>query len=414
MIRDVLVWFPAGLAWVAVGYTFPALLRRRHDPAFRAFWLSLLFLALSLSVLVPPGYAAIDKLSGVANLARLLGNALILVAGWQVQAFLFHLNYPDDRARLRIGWSASFLAAALILLTAFFALAPVRREAADFVGRYADAPFVLEYRLVFLAYLGWALGAIVFLSWRYAKLVERPALRLGLRVDALGGILGLGYVLNETLRVSLPHVFGGTDPIPRNLLVTQLFEASAVTLMLVGCTMPAWGPRVGIPTLVEWLSQYRTYRRLGLLWRVVYQASPEIALSPPRSTVWELLDPRDLSFRLHRRVIEIRDGCLALEPFLDPLVAEDARRRCASPGLASRDTEAIVAALSLAVALAAKREGGPAEERRGVIIPFGGTDLVTEAAALERVADAWARSALVRSEFVGRHARTPKRLGTSS
>lgn len=413
MIRDVLIWFPAGLAWVAVGYTFPALLRRRHDAAFRAFWLSLLFLALSLSVLTPAGYAAIDGMIGVANLARLLGNALILVAGWQVQAFLFHLNYPDQRARLRIGWSASFLAASLILLAGFFALAPVHREAADFVGRYADAPFVLEYRLVFLAYLGWALGAIVFLSWRYANLVERPALRLGLRVDAFGGVLGLGYVLNETLRVSLPHVFGGTDPIPRDLLVTQFFEASAVTLMLVGCTMPAWGPRVGIPKLVEWLTRYRTYRRLTPLWRALYQASPEIALSPPRSAVLDDLDPRDLSFRLHRRVVEIRDGCLALRPFVDPQVAEEARRRCASAGLPPRETEVVVAGMSLAAALAAKGEGRPMEQPWSALIPFGGSDLATEVAALEGVADAWANSPLVRTGRAGTHERTLKKTGAS-
>jgi hypothetical protein len=42
--------------------------------------------------------------------------------------------------------------------------------------------------------------------------------------------------------------------------------------------------------------------------------NPEIALLPPRPPLIELLDPRDVDFRLRRRVIEIRDGLLDVRP----------------------------------------------------------------------------------------------------
>jgi hypothetical protein len=55
------------------------------------------------------------------------------------------------------------------------------------------------------------------------------------------------------------------------------------------------------------------------------EINPEIALDPAPSGFRDTLRIRDLDFRLYRRIIEIRDGRLALRPFLDADVARRAR-----------------------------------------------------------------------------------------
>lgn len=398
-VRDILVHGPAVLAWAAVAYKLPACLRGRRDPAVRSLWLSLLFLALALTVMLPSIYVAIDRLVGVVNVARLLVNGLVLVASWAVQAFLFRVNYPDGEALPRIrrvGWG---LAGTLVLLAALFVLAPAGEETTDFIGRYGSAPFVLEYRLVFLGYLGLALRNIVGLAWRYAGIAERPALRLGLRFVALGGVLGFGYVANEGLRVAAAR-FGLGDPLPDPHLVTNALMATSVVLMLVGCTMPAWGPRFGIPTLYSWVRQYRAYRRLHPLWLALYRAKPEIALVPPSSAVADMLSVHDLRFRLYRRVVEIRDGLLALHPYHDPVVAHYARGLCQEAGLPSEKAEVVVEAASMAVALRALAQGRIVGRPGSAPSTPGGCDLETEVAALERLAVAFRGSPIVRAVLV--------------
>ena len=74
MNQAILQYFPVVLLWSAVAYKLPALRRNPRDPALRAYWLTLVSFALALTVLLAPVYVAIDTLSGVPNLARLLAN----------------------------------------------------------------------------------------------------------------------------------------------------------------------------------------------------------------------------------------------------------------------------------------------------------------------------------------------------
>jgi hypothetical protein len=64
--------------------------------------------------------------------------------------------------------------------------------------------------------------------------------------------------------------------------------------------------------MMQWLRDYRTYRRLYPLWRTLYQEVPEIALRPPGTWLSDVLRLRDVSFWLHRRVIEVHDALRVL------------------------------------------------------------------------------------------------------
>ena len=116
-MSDVLTYGPPALAWMAVVYKLPALLRNPRDPALRVFWLALAALALSLTTLLPPLYLTIDRLAGGPNLARLLGHGLMLVTGWAVLMLLFHLTYPDAHTRPRTPPYVWILAGTLVVLT---------------------------------------------------------------------------------------------------------------------------------------------------------------------------------------------------------------------------------------------------------------------------------------------------------
>jgi len=395
-VRSLLLDYgPTVLTWAAVLYKVPALRRRPDDWSLRTFWLTLLALAITLTVLLPPVYLGVDALFRVPNLTRLLAHTLTLLASWSVQAYLAYLNYPEVEARPSVRRSGWILLGTLVFMTIFFVLAPVDDEAPlDFMTRYGNAPFILEYRLVFLLYLGFALVNVVGLCWRYAGLADRPALSLGLRIDALGAVVGIGYVVHETARVVTMR-FGVGYPIRDSDEFTQLLVAVSITLIVVGSTIPSWGAHVGIPALYEWLGQYRALRQLHALWQLLCNAAPEIALVPPRSALADALDLRDLRFRLYRRVVEIRDGELALRSYLDSRVPERARDFCWKAGIPPEQFAEHVEAACVAAAVRAKARAKRPEHSA----PLGQTDGVPyvagEAAFLGRVARCYAHSPAV-------------------
>lgn len=388
------------LAWAAVIYKLPALRRSPDDPALRAYWLTLLTLALGVTVMMPPIYLTISQLTGVPNLARLLGNSLGLVAGWSVQVFLAHLSGAEAAGRETARRLGIILVGALTLMAVLFAAAPVDKDTLDFAGGYGDVPFVLEYRLAFLAYFGLASGNVARHSWRYAHVVDRPALRLGLRLVALGGLAGVSYVIHEGLYV-VARRFGFGYPLPDPNAITQVLVVLGVGLTVIGSTMPSWGPRIGVPRLCQWFDQYRSLQRLYPLWTALCRSTPEIALVPPRSALVDAVTLRDIGFRLYRRVVEIHDGWLALRPYFDPRVERLAAEVCQQAGLVDEEAKAVIAAASLAAAVRAKERGQTANGRAVPPEVMGGADLSSEVVTLERVAHCYAHSPIVRVVLAG-------------
>jgi hypothetical protein len=66
-----------------------------RDTAQRANCASLFVVGLSMTVFHPPVYRAIDRLTGVPNLSRLLGNSLGVIGAWTFQPVIVRLlRYP--------------------------------------------------------------------------------------------------------------------------------------------------------------------------------------------------------------------------------------------------------------------------------------------------------------------------------
>ncbi|MCE7006447.1 hypothetical protein LWC34_26995 [Kibdelosporangium philippinense] len=372
------LYAPAILAWAFVAGKLIDRRRRNTNDGY-ALWLILVGLACSLTAMAPGPYRLISEVSGVPNLGRLVSHLSMLVVAWAAQELMSRLN----GAKIRFPWWPVVVGVAITVL---FVLADTPVDDVRFAGRYAAEPWVLEYWLVFMAGLLPAFIRTTVLCWRYGGLSGTFTGKLGLRMVSAGITSSLLYHVHKALffaaarfDLAYPKGFGG--------LLDRMLPLLAAIFVLVGATMPTWAPKLGLNALVDWLAKLRTFHRLRPLWLALYQATPQIALIPPRSALAEVLLPNDLDLRLYRRVIEIRDGRLALQPYLDP-------------GSAAGADDALVEATMLAAAIAAKRAGAPTRDNETVPVA-GGRDLESDTAFLMDVARAFRKVSPAREPVPG-------------
>jgi hypothetical protein len=139
---------------------------------------------------------------------------------------------------------------------------------------------------------------------------------------------------------------------------------------------------------------YWSLRRLYPLWAGLCQAVPGIALDPVPAWA-DRLDPRDLQVRLYRRVIEIRDGYMALTPVAVPDIEGLVRAAAGPHRLCPADQGTLAAAVQLELARRAElrgdRPGWTADGRlpRANQEFLAGADLDSEVRLLSTVATHW-------------------------
>ena len=386
----------AAIIWSAVIYKLRDLRKDPHNLALQALCAALAFPALAYTLAAPWISVRVDDALGVPNVATLLIYGSDVVHTAFAQLLLLAWTHPREQVWTRFRWRALAVAMALASMAVLFLMASVPAERpTDFNEVYATTPYVTEFLLVFYLTFGASMAALGQLCWRYAGMVGRLWLRRGLRLVAIGTAFGLGYCVCEMIYIGAR--LGGENP--RAWHLAALFIAGAgAPLLCAGLTLPAWGPQLSAAR--AWLHSYRSYRQLRPLWLALYQAVPEIALVPPASAAADLLPIRDLGFRLYRRVIEIRDGRLALRPYFSPQVTAAARRHARAAGLRGDELEATVEAAGLRAALRGKTSGStvttltPTDD--GDQSPsLVGVSLSEESAWLVRVAQAFRHSLVV-------------------
>jgi uncharacterized protein DUF6545 len=350
---------PPVLAWALFLSRRPS-----EDRARQTIRWVLLGLAISLTALAPGVYELIGRVSGIDNLARLVGHGGMLFTAWAAQEFLAQMNGLGRGAR----WHAWWVGGSFAVMCVLFALVP---------SLDARQPGILEYCAVYLAGQAPAFGNVIRLSLRYARAAEAPALRVGMRLVAAGTALALLYLANKVVKAAATR-FDFAYPLGDAFVVGKGLPAAAHVLVLVGATLPA---------VTGWLRRYRQYQRLGPLWRALYRAEPGIALDPPAGP--DVLHLRGLRLRLYRRVIEIRDGLLALHPYREDGVAAAARERARATGLTGQQLEAAVEAAAVAAALRSRASGNASGSAPASAVVTGGADLASDTVFLSRVARAY-------------------------
>jgi hypothetical protein len=374
------------VTWSAFIYKLCDLRRDPRNVVLRSFCTQLALTALTFTLAWPPIAWRIERYSGILAIWS-TGTCVIGCAATQMTLLLW--TYPAVQAWPKVRLWLPIYGVAFAAMLALDLSAPIDLTDVDLRAHaetperlYAATPHVAQSLLIFLAVLAFtsAWGAMLLL--RYARLVDRPWLRRGLRVIAGTAVGNVGYSAASAMFV-IASRSGVTIAIAQR--VTTAIAGFGMLVTVVGITMPVWGPR---------LDRLRAYRKLHPLWLALCQAAPGVVLDPPRSPRagrWRL---DDLDFRLHRRVIEIRDSRLALRPYMDKDAVAAAHQLAEKDGLEGVRLNAVVEAAALAAALRAKaRQHYPVSTPENTII--GGTDLDAELAWLTRVAQAFDESPVV-------------------
>lgn len=367
---------PAALAWIALVSRIIAHWGRGHDDNKRLVLIFLGAAACTFSLQTPLGYHAAGQLLAVPNIARPLNHAGVLVTALTAQILLSRLtgNRPG-----RIWWPAVVLGGMAVT----FALADIPVNDVQFNTRYATTPWVLEYWLVYLAGLLPILIGVARLGWRGLAVAETRAVRLRMWMTVAGAGAFVVYHVHKGLFFAARR-FG----LPYSEVINQIMDRYLTLIAFLLVLLAAVLPRSRTSAVRSWIQRYSTYQRLRPLWLVFYRANPKIALTPPRSTLLDRLDPRDLDMRLYRRVVEIRDGRLAIQPYLKPHMVETARLQASRDGKTGQELNATVEALILAEGLRARTCGAPRSDDPVAAIP-GGPDLHSDTAFLADVARAF-------------------------
>ncbi len=396
--------------WIAVLAQFPS---QRHAPIRHAVWLTMLLLAAIGTLDLTAVGARLDTAAGLPNVADLAQHVLGIVAA-TLACYCAVAIVASEQQRAR--WSAARATAAAAFtvscLTGLFAVSPARTTPtntalyADFPMQYAAHPEVLAYWAIFAVYLGTTFVIIARLAWRYGRTAGRSPLGGGLRLLAAGMVAGLTY-LGYGTAVVVAHAAGVQGPFIRTApgIIQALFGA-LIVLVAAGGVLPAtqhW------PVVRQvWL--YRSLRMLYPLWAGLCQAVPGIALDPVRGWA-DRIDPRDLRMRLYRRVIEIRDGYMALNPVDVPGIEQTVRAAAGRRPLSATDEAMVAAATRLELARRAELRG---EARPGSGDPrayrefVAGADLDSEVRLLRVVAAHWPVICLA-AETIERSSGPPRR-----
>jgi hypothetical protein len=289
-------------------YKLVGVARGRRDRATVVFCLYVGLSALSYLVLLPPIAARIDSWTGIPQTAGLLSGFCVLGLTAAQQSLLVHWTYSPELARHKMRRRCTFWILALVAYVGtYLVFSPGNQRFHYFYLENAHkvwkAPYLLIYALACV--VGQAI--VVHHCRRYAKIADRVSLRCGMLTMAAGGALILMY---GTIRVvDLVAAPLGLDLHTLEPVAWTLGDAGSL-LELLGWVVPVLGPRLS--AMRQWLRDYRTYRRLYPLWRTLYQEVPEVALKPSPTWLSDVLRLRDVSFWLHRRIIEVHDALRAL------------------------------------------------------------------------------------------------------
>ena len=380
---------PAALLWGSVAWRWPS---RREGRTQQALWLALVALAATATLQIPTlEHAVHAAMPTEPNLIYALKHVLIVGVAAAAHEILRSVTLPADEAR-RLSRQRGIVAAAVAAtLVVLFVRAPVDDAAltSQFADRYGREPAMLAFWAVFLTWLALALVSTVRLAWRYGRHAPRNPVSTAILLIGGSAAACFGYVVVKSIYLVAVNVSGGQRLAGPYATGTTGLLIVAMALMAIGCAWPTLGRLPGI----RQLATLRRLRRLRPLWLALYEATPAIALTSP-SPMTRVGIFRDLDVRLYRRVIEIRDGLLALRPYAPPDLHDRARDLAIEFGVGAQQLESVVEAAWVEVATRAKLRGDTAAGHHVTAVE-GGFDAVSEAAILEQISRALSSSPTV-------------------
>jgi hypothetical protein len=358
------------LLWGTVLVRIPTLWR---DAQQRAVWATICALALAKTVATPGVNALLGKLvPQPQTIPHLLG---VAVAFFLLRFISLITDYYAGRPRAA-RYQLLLAGSVVVLLIILMAATPdgIKTSAAELMSS-ATTPTGTAYWVVLNGYLGTVLGIAAVLFWRIGR-TAAGLLRNGLRAIAIGTLM---VALYAALKVGLivAHGIGVTVPVDAILPVANGLRSTGTIIGVVGTAVPAAGKLRAI------VRAYRSLWALRPLWRVMRRTFPDVILFSRRRALVELAGVDDVQLRLYRRVIEIRDGMLALRDYLPAGALSEAR-------IFVGESPALIEACGITLALRLHRSGAEPAEGGDRWADVGG-ELADEVAWLGAVSSAFRR-----------------------
>jgi hypothetical protein len=341
----------AVLLWAAV-VARAALLRR--DRRQQLLWSSLLTSALAVTLSLPAAHSGRD-VPVVGHLCGVVSAALLLRL----------ISAVTGRGRAARQWAVTAAVLAFLTVAGWHGVpsSPARLDAGITPLQTAYWAVLEGYLVVVMALACWACATV-------RRAAPPGALRGGLLAMGLGSLLMAGYALGKLTLVLVrgagtPVDFAAWDPL------LDALRSIGLVLFIAGGAAPP------IARLRSALHAYRSLLVLRPLWSAVRQAFPDVVLMQPARSALVFPGVAGARLRVYRRVIEIRDGMLALRDHLP-----------AGPGVPADEDPATTEARAIAEALQRHARGEPPAEPNGTWAPVG-PEMADEVAWLSRVSVAF-------------------------
>lgn len=295
------------LALLASGWRVALALRAPQAAARWAVAIAIACAALGFEAAVPQIYSWIGRTSGIPNLASLIVYSAIATAVLSQLVWTSYLVAPDSPGRyLGARTIVAVNVAVVAVMAILFAFAPVHDEihATDFDDHYAKVPVVDVFLGIYLCAYTLALLRLILLCRAWLPQVRtQPWLRRGLLLLCLGSTVALGYSVGKTIAIA--GAWAGFATHRLNIEIAPAFASLGAAAMTIGYLCPSL-----LPNALTAARRARALPRLRPLWSALCEAAPELSASAPPGGA-----AKD---RVYRRVIEIRDALLILQPRLTP------------------------------------------------------------------------------------------------
>lgn len=273
-MNSLINYLSCGALWLGLAVRAPDLLRHRHDPYLRAICAVLGLAGLCFLLGAPPTVGAVNRLSGVPNLAAPLTYAAITGYCAASQVLVVHWRGGPRVRRTARRWTLAYTAVVLGIAVAFaLGDAPVERRT-DLDTYYATTPFIAQMIVLYLVAHLTAVTVTTVSALRWARQV-RGGLRAGLTLIGAGSLCGAGYSVVKLVAVGAR--WSGHDWSALGTTVSPAAAGLGALLVVVGVLVPLVTPR-----LAEWRRAGRAYARLGPLERTLDDLLVRRALRLPR------------------------------------------------------------------------------------------------------------------------------------
>jgi len=367
---------PAIAMWVAVVVRLPG--ATRQDPQSKSFTVAGAFFATAAVLRVPDVASWVEQLSGDATAADTVKNALAILGATSLVGIT---SAAEDSGGAVLRRRYRRAGAAVLALVLIASLTPAADHGPDYVGPTApwETLWLVTYWTIFFGAIAVSLVGVVTGVAR--EVMESSAILNTIALLMLGAscVTGTLWAIDQLALLALDRLhLDGSIP-------NELYKP----LILLALGFAAFSAVAPVPQILatrwrqEWSPAAHRGAALQELWRAHVEATPSIDYEEGQSN-----EPAT-GYRLP---IEVRDGILAVRPYITQAIRDEAtaicRRRRVWFGLAQRHL--IEAAIVLELARIRKLHGAAPGADNPLDIGEGQT-IDDEKKILGKFALAWRR-----------------------